>query len=239
MARRSKKRSGGTRNILAYIILGFSLGGILGIAIVAIVLDPSSTMTVFNVVLPVFASWVGTVLAYYFGRENFESASQEVRKMVDRLSPEERSETPVKAVMRPLADMVYFQFREGEGEADVQLSALIAELAGSVSRLPILNELNKPMYMIHGSNFDKHIASGGKSKDTLAAFLESQRSEGFEFGLDRGFVVVSAQTSLAAAKSKMEAVAPVQDIYITENGSSEEALIGWISNLRLVKFLEA
>ena len=41
--------------------------------------DKSEALTSLKRLLPVMATWVGTVLAFYFGGENFESASKQVR----------------------------------------------------------------------------------------------------------------------------------------------------------------
>ncbi len=239
MAENKKTSNGGPRSILAYGTLIFSALAITILAGYAIARDPTNTMTVFNIVLPVFASWVGTILAFYFGRENFESANQQVRELVQQLTPEQRAEAPVTSIMRPLIDTVHFQIPEGKGDQDVKLSELSDKLApDNISRLPIIDADKKPKYMIHDSSIDKYIAGGGKQEDTLENFIATQKNAGFEFGLNKGFVVVSEQTTIAAAKRKMEETRPCQDIFITKDGSPDEPLTGWISNLRLSKVPE-
>ena len=223
---------------LAYGTVIFSAVGIICLAAYIISKDSGNAMTVFNIVLPVFASWVATILAFYYGRENFESANQEVRKMV-QLTTQQREEEPVTSIMRPFNDMVHFQTPDGEGGQDVKLSELRHKFdPDKVSRLPIIYADKKPKYMIHQSSIDKYIAAGGKPEDTLKNFIATQKKAGFEFGLNKGFVVVSEQTALAVAKRKMEELRFCQDIFITKAGSSDEPLTGWISNVRMAKFLE-
>lgn len=239
MEESSKTSNGGLRSKLAIATLIFAVVAITVLAIAAIVIEPGGAMTIFNIVLPVFASWVGTILAFYFGRENFESANRQVRELVQRITPEQRAKAPVTSVMRSLLNTACFQIPEGKSDQDVKLSELIAKFGGSVSRLPIVAADNRPRYMIHESSIDKYIASGGKQEDTLEKFIDTQKKAGFDFGVNKGFVVVSERTMLADAKRKMEETPSCQDIFITKGGSPDEAVTGWISNLRLGKYLEA
>lgn len=123
MAENKKTSNGRARSRLAYGTLIFSGLAITIMAVIAIVTDPKNTMTIFNIVLPMFASWVGTILAFYFGRENFESASQQVqaatqqvREIAQALTPEQRAEALVTSIMRPLADTIHFPIPEGKGD---------------------------------------------------------------------------------------------------------------------------
>lgn len=238
MEKNNKASNGGPRNWLAYGTMIFSGSAIAILAVIVIVKTPENTMTIFNIVLPVFASWGGTILAFYFGRENFESANQQVQRLVQRLTPEEREKAKVASIMRPLSDMVHFQMTVGKGDRDVKLSDLSHKFRGNVTRLPIIDAEKKPKYMIHESRIAKYIASGGKQVDTLEKFFTIQKKAGFAFGLEKGFVVVSEQTTVAAAKGKMEEIPSCQDIFITKEGSPDEPLTGWVSNLRLAKYLE-
>jgi hypothetical protein len=234
------------RNLLAYLVLGISGGTILVLAAIAISQDQTNTMTIFNMILPVMTSWVGTILAFYFGRENFESANQQVREsnqqvrdLVERLTPEQRAEALANAIMRPLSTTTYFQIPDGKGDADIKLSELSSKFTNVVTRLPIIDAKNKPKYLLHQSSVDKYVATqGGKLDDTLADFIAKQKTVQIEFGVDKGFVVVSEQIKLGEAKRKMEAASPCQDIFITKSGGVDEPLLGWISNVRLAKYLE-
>ncbi len=93
--------------------------------------------------------------------------------------------------------------------------------------------------MIHDSAIDKYLASGGNQEDTLEKFVANQKKAGFDFGVNKGFVVVSEQSTIADAKRKMEETRSCQDIFITKKGTPDEPLTGWVSNVRLAKFLEA
>lgn len=241
MAENGKTSNGGARSYLAYGVLIFSTAAITFLAIYAMAVskDPKEPMVIFNIVLPVFASWVGTILAFYFGRENFESANKQVRELVQRLTPEERAKARVNSIMRGLDNMTTFEIPRGKTEDDIKLSELNSKFSSNVSRLPVIDADKKPKYMIHDSNIAKYIASGGTLDDAFRKFIDDRKNQKIEFGIDKGFVLVSEQETLADAKRKMEAKSPCQDIFITKKGNPDEPLTGWISNLRLGKYLEA
>ena len=160
MADNNKPPIGKSRNVLAYAVLIFSGGAITVLAGLAIFVRPEDTLTIMNIVFPVVASWVGTILAFYFGRENFESANAQVRELVQRLTPEERAKSPVSAIMRRIADMEVFRIPKGKGPQDVKLSELQAKFGGKISRLPIVDADDKPIFMIHESRIDNFLREG-------------------------------------------------------------------------------
>jgi len=238
MSWNKKSSNSGTRTYVAVATLIISGSAIIAVTIGAIIVKPDNIMTIFNIVLPVLASWVGTILAFYFGRENFEAANQQVRALVQRLTPEQQVNQPVSSIMRVLGLMSYFQIPKGKKEKDVELSELSKKFTGNISRLPIIDEAMKPRYMIHESSINKYIKEGGKDTDNLDDFTAAQKKAGIEFGLNKGFIVVAERTTLSEAKKKMEDIPICQDIFITKEGKSKEKLIGWISNIRLAKYLE-
>jgi len=238
MAESNITSNGKNRTRLAYIILGASIAAITILAIFTIKQDPTDAKNIFTMVLPMFASWVGTILAFYYGRENFESANQEVRRMVQQITPEQRAKELVSKHMRPFSTMICFEISKGKGEADFKLSELRAKFGGNVSRLPIIDADKKPKYIIHESSLNGYISAGGKDTDTLKAFLNAQKAKGIEYGFNKGFIVVPEQSTLGDAKRKMDETPHCQDIFVTKEGSEKEPLSGWISDRRMGKLLE-
>ena len=91
--------TGWRRYSLAYAVLGGSFLGIALLAGIAIWNDKSQTTQIMTVILPLFASWVGIILAFYFGSKNFETANSQITEMI-KLSREERSQQSVSSIMR-------------------------------------------------------------------------------------------------------------------------------------------
>lgn len=227
------------RGSLAYVILVVTIIVIGLLAWYTIKTEPTEARNIFNVVLPVFASWVGTVLAFYFGRENFESASREVQRMAQQRTPEQRAREPVSKHMRPLVSIACFQIPTGKTDADFVLSDLRAKFGGNINRMPVIDENKHPKYMIHESRIIKYIDAGGQNTDTLEVFINAQKNKGIEYGLNKGFVVVSEQTAIGEAKHKMEGSPSCLDIFVTQGGTEKEPLTGWISNTRMSRLFEA
>ena len=230
--------NGKSRNVLAYAILIFSGSAITILALVAIIMKPADTMTILNTVFPVLASWVGTILAFYFGRENFESANKQVREMVEKLTPEQRAKSPVTAIMRKISDMEVFEIPQGKGDQDFKIVDLQAKFTKTISRLPVVEAGNKPKYMIHQSRIVSHLNDGGNDQETLEVFLTKRKQAGDEFGLDKGFILASENTTIDVVKQKLKDFPSCQDVFVTKDGKPDQSLVGWISNVRLAKFLE-
>ena len=88
--------SGSVFNLAKYIVIfSFSVIGILSLA--AIILGAvvssgafASAKEILSLLLPVIGAWAGTVLAYFFSKENFESAARSTSALVQQLTPEQR-----------------------------------------------------------------------------------------------------------------------------------------------------
>lgn len=240
MENKNGKQTNSNQRWVAISVLGFSALVLVALGWAAIASDRTQAINIFNVILPVVASWVGTVLAYYFGRENFEAANQQVREMVQRLSPEQLVTSPISSIMRSIHETIHIEIPEGKGDNDIKLSSLVEKLDGKlITRIPVVTQGKKPKYMIHESRIDKYLAEGGKANNSLEQFIAAQKEQNFEFGINRGFVLVSEETTIADAKQRMEETSACQDIFISKKGTADESLTGWVSNLRLGKYLEA
>ena len=105
-----------TRNLLTYILVIISILGVVVLSVTAIAVSPAGQQLetvkyVLSVVLPMLATWVGTVLAYYFSKENFSAASQSVTAMAARLSGIEKLKSiAIKERMRQLVSIKYWFF---------------------------------------------------------------------------------------------------------------------------------
>jgi Na+-transporting NADH:ubiquinone oxidoreductase subunit NqrC len=230
------------REKLSMVILIGSLLVIVAVGTVAIILKPAeNSITIFNMILPMVATWVGTILAFYFGRENFESASRQVQNMASKMSKEPSGGMLVTAVMKPFDDMIYYQIVEGKSEADITLEVLQQKLAlkDKASRIPIVDENKVLRYMIHESSINKYLASGKTKTDTLKQFLDWWMKEySVEFIFNKAFIIVPEKTALNDANEKMEQLPYCRDVFVTRGGNPQEPVTGWISNITLLKFLD-
>ncbi len=94
----------GTRQWIALFTVLLSVVGIVVVAIVALVAAdsasrPDTARLIFTSMLPLFGTWVGTVLAFYFVRENLEAATESTLRLSGAFS----SSDLVTKAMIPLA----------------------------------------------------------------------------------------------------------------------------------------
>jgi hypothetical protein len=227
------------RTWLAFAVVGVAVMGITVLAVAVVVVDSSNAQNVFNILVPVVASWVGTVLAFYFGRENYESANREMRQLVKELTPDERANEAVTSIMRLAANLTSIRLSDDLGADGVTLADLKARFVGQVSRLPVLNSDGTPLYMIHQSRVDQYVANGGSQSATLAEFVVTRAAEPFPVRFDHGhgFLTVPPTATLAEVKDEIDRIESVQDVFVTANGSASSELLGWVSNIRLSRFL--
>lgn len=84
----SNKTGSKDRQGVTYIILGGSLLIVIFLTIFILVSGASdSKMDYVHIIIPVIATWVGTILAFYCGKQNFDAANEQVRKIVEKLTP--------------------------------------------------------------------------------------------------------------------------------------------------------
>ncbi len=232
--------TGWRRYNLAYFVLIASFLGIAILAALTIYYDRTNTMDIMTMSLPLFASWVGIILAFYYGDKNFEAANTKIGEII-KLSREERAQQPVSEIMRKFADTTTYKIPEGKDENGITLKDIREKYKGNITRLPIVGPNDSPKYIFHSSSIDKYLVdvTGSSETDTLYKFLEDRKKAGLEFGFNKGFVVVGENSTVADAKQRMDQIPFCQDVFVTKDGSEKGPIVGWISNIRLSKYLEA
>src|SRR5665647_1346053 len=114
-----KLTSWASRNLIALIITGLVVGVTVYIAIYILYNpvknDDGSISVNFpfigQTLLPLWGTWIGTVLAFYFGKANFEAATKSYQDVIKNMSPEEKiAKLLVKDVMLPIKDILYLDY---------------------------------------------------------------------------------------------------------------------------------
>jgi hypothetical protein len=154
---------GDPRLLIAMVVTGLSIIGILYLSweVLHSSIDAKETYQyVFSTVIPLLGTWIGTVLAFYFSRENLESASKSVQDIVAQLNPEERLRSiSVTSKMIPTKQMILLKVTDGKLENINLVNDMLRKLdACGKNRLPVLDKDDKPLYMIHRSIIDRYLA---------------------------------------------------------------------------------
>lgn len=225
---------------LAGSIVVASLITIGGLGLAVILIDKTGAMSVFNILIPVVATWVGTVLAYYFSKENFDAATQSVTELA-RLSTQEKLKSiPVIEKMIPRA-LMHFEILSAANPPDkAKLVDIIdrQEKAKKGLRIPFLDEKSFPLYMIHRSTIDKYLTKRTLKGDALNNIVlqELLDDPDYKKNLEESFGVVSQKATLADVKDILDKSSYIQDVFVTESGSAKEAIIGFITNVMVTQY---
>jgi len=191
----------------------------------------------FTMLLPVLGTWVGTMLAFYFSRENFAEAAKQTANLVKQLSPEQKLEQiPVVEAMISLEDMTAVKYTLSKPEDKVKLWEDIVEGVFNKydkNRLPILDDAGRVKYVIHRSIIDKFIAEKAISGDTDAKSLSlSDMIASDNYGqVAAAFGAVGKTTKLIAVKQQIDGNPNCSDVFVTEDGTKNSRAVGWITNV--------
>lgn len=238
---------------IAISVLLISIIGIIAIATIVLLAAKETTFletakTVFSSILPLLATWVGTVLAYYFSKDNFESANRNVREMVNKMTSMEKLQSvSVSKALIPIKDMVCFRLsvqKPDEGKVFLKLDLLGLLEDKNRNRLPILDQNDKPKYVIHRSLIDRFLtekmftsaappatpaAPVDPTKLTLKDMIDSSSEEVKKF-LRVSFATVKETDTLADAKREMDREKGRLDVLVTRDGTANSPVVGWITN---------
>lgn len=226
-----------TRARLAITIVSLSVVGVAVASAVALIFAteanrPEMARLVFASVLPLLGTWVGTVLAFYFARENLQAATESTARLVGRIQPR----TPVLEVMIPRTRIISHDLLAGVDARVVQLVELYNKMTtGKVGRIPIFNPSGAVLYVVHKATIDSYAGSLQPPKDP-AALTETMGDLLDKPDLKKaveaiGFV--SPNAVVEEARAALRSVEGSNDVFVTTSGKPTDTVIGWLTNTDL------
>lgn len=230
MADAAEQEKMGHRDWLAMLLLIFSVFSVTALAITIILKggDPSHVMTA---VLPLLGSWVGTVLAFYFSKENFAAATKSVTDLAKQITSKEKLETTLaRDKMIPRDKMFILDSPETEKLKDI-LDKLKADNKGA--RIPFVGNNDIPRYIIHRSVIDQFLADKAMAGATNLGDLtlgDLLQDPDIKKKIEQGFATVKEDATLADVKKAMDSSPDCQDVFVTKAGAKNEPILGWITN---------
>jgi hypothetical protein len=223
-----------TRTWLAFSIVGAGIIGVVAISALALAFaddQEQASQLVFSAVLPLFGTWVGTVLAFYFVRENLEAATQSTLALSGR-----ETATPVSQVMVKEVDFVVYDLGTAESVEDVPLAALrdkMGELKPPSRRLPVRDAAGAVTCVIHDSTLTAYAESQQQTTETLDKTLGDLRSDPEYRALVDAIAFVPETATIGDARRAMTSIKNCNDVFVTATGKKEERAIGWLTNTLL------
>jgi hypothetical protein len=226
-----------TRKWLAVGIVGVSILGIVILASVAIAFAGGSNRAetsrlVFSSVLPLLGTWVGTVLAFYFARENFQAATDSTLALAGLTE----QSTPVTRVMIRESDFVAYDLGTNEAVDTVKLADIytkMRQLSPPLRRLPVRSAAGAILCVVHDSTLTAYAEALGVAAATI------DKTVGDLLGVDEfkqlvnaiGFIPESA--TVADARVRMVSITNCNDVFVTPSGNRDERATGWFTNTLL------
>jgi uncharacterized integral membrane protein len=227
------------RTILTIIIVssGILLIAILALIIILLASDTDkfeSAKWVFNAIIPLVASWIGTVIAFYFGRENFESATRQAMA----LTRDTLDDIKVENIMINVKTIVYRKIDPADDAKSTLASIITLYKDIDKDRIPIFSAALAPRFIIQRSTMIDYINSKQSTKPDLnLKDMLNDNPNKYSFEAVEGFVVVSKTNTVEEALNKMNSIKGCQDVIITDSGKETGEVIGWLTNTMINRFL--
>ena len=226
-----------TRIGLAVGIVSLALVGVTVLAGVILVRAPDdqqyqAAQLVLTAVLPLFGTWVGTVLAFYFAKGNLEAATDSTLRLTGQIS----RDTPVQQVMIQKSAIIARILAANESEASVTIPSLYAQMkSNSKKRIPILqNDIVK--WVVHDSLLMAYAAKKNwalEGPEIQAKTLADILAEPDLKGLAKALAFVPVTGTIATARERLQGVPGCNDVFVTKNGNDSEPILGWLTNTML------
>lgn len=229
-----KDVDGKTRNQLAVGIVLFSAAAVAILGAIAIWNDTDKSDQVLGQILPLLGTWVGTVIAFYFAKDNLESAARTTKEI---LTLEGRLKgVKVEEAMIPIGSVEGLRKVTKCGDIDsLKVSEVLTEMKRN--RLPIVDEHGALCLIVHKSTLTEFLttqALEGNAKPKDLTFKEFKAADKPLYTKLKAFAFISSADTLSEAKRSMEEHSKdCADVFVTASGQSSEPVLGWITNAEI------
>ncbi len=152
------------RGITMWVIIATGVLGVLGIVLailyVALSENPSDGLAeaksilqfIFSALLPLWGTWIGTVLAYYFSKENFEAANKSVRELVGQMNGSDKLKSVnVSEVMTPYQKIIKKELSTTDEADRLIIKDLFDDLISNKIRRSLIFKDGCILYVFHKS----------------------------------------------------------------------------------------
>lgn len=212
----------------------------------------AASQLILTAVLPLLGTWVGTVLAFYYSKDNFEAASRGTLAAIR--SAQGLTSTPLQGNMTGRGSIVTVRAASREKLGEVLLKDIDTEAnkmganGKKVSRLVIVDEKDTCIGVLHRSTWMEMLYQGTKQNPTILVAtgklsdllsLKYDDSTTFEDVIAKTVAFVAADKTVADAKAAMEAVSRCQDVIVTATGKPSESIVGWITNADIARLSQS
>ena len=228
----------GVRERLALGIVFVGICSVAGLGIVGIAFgDENFRATALGSSLPLLGAWVGAVIAYYFGKEQFEVAAEQTNKLLSR--GQKLAKYTARDIMIPLPGSgtsgAFVEDTDGNGVIVDEKANEFAKTKMGRNRRAVLKKNGHPLMAIHRSTLTDYATT----IDAAQGQPEIKHIETNAPDLWRRlttYETASMSESLDRILDRMESKGTdCTDVFITENGNRDSRAIGWITNVDILR----
>lgn len=220
---------------IVFSIIGISLGiSLFEIIDSAIKKDKLEITITQKTLIPLWSTWIGTVLAFYYGKANFKEATQTYKEVLDRLSPNEKlASVSVSSIMIPKDKIISFKYNESINK---KLETILKE---NVNRFVFVDECGILQYVVHRSELTRFmtetaLSANGEEKMTELTLSDFEKKCKF-IKLENTAQFVAMNATLLEANIKMKTDASCEDVFVTNTGNKKEPICGMITNVMILE----
>lgn len=192
----------------------------------------------FTAVIPLVASWIGAIVAFYFSGSTFNAATDKISKMASLKIHDKLNDTLSSDVMIPLDEIKAFKLspEDEHGNGTDFKKDIIDKFSEEITRVPIIDHKNRIKYIIHKSLAYEYLSSI-KVQDnppSLNDFISYNDNMSYT---SKTIAFIKVNSKLSEAKIAMDHTPHSQDIIITIDGKKSSPVIGWITNVLITEHL--
>jgi len=194
--------------------------------------------------LPMIGTWVGTVLAFYFTNDSFQTASNQTRLTLADAREARLRQISVREAMVPISKVQAIEADEAEWPNVYFDTDVIDLINKKFSRVPFLSKgRGRVLGIVHDAIVKAYAwqngvpPQGGTKTRTLKDFLEDAAVREF---FAHSLAFVGPDATLADVKRAMDAASArghtCRDVFVTEDGTPTGKPLGMVTNIDLEKF---
>lgn len=246
-----ENKSKSYRDYLGWLIVGLSFGIIILIVVQTLckltgdskeILVGIQSLT--SIILPLIGSWVGAVIAYYFGKESLEAANKNVQSLVDKINPMDKLKNiKVLDIMIPLSSMKKYQIPNGiDFKAILLIDLLDFCNFNKVSRIPMIRSNNVLEVLIHRSMIDllisRHSLNADLGKEIKKLNVQDLLSNEETKKYINTTLSINEEATVFDAKSAFDNEPNASDVFVTKSGSIKDPILGMLTEAEIIKHLK-
>jgi heme/copper-type cytochrome/quinol oxidase subunit 2 len=196
---------------------------------------------IFAAIVPVVAAWVGTVMAFYFGKENFKAATDSMSQIARQFTSQDKlGQTQVEQIGKAIGDVAPLQLEASDTPETITLDTLSGKMTAKAppfERLPVLKSDGTPLMVVHRSILNDFLLTKKEAEPDkkTADFKLSDLVAAYSWLTEDSFVTVGPVASAADAKTKMAQHKGCADVFVTQDGTSATPVTRWITNVDLLQ----